>query len=58
MVCARVTAVGGTDGAPTEAGSVFGGCPGVVAGAAAGGLVLAGAVFGIVRKRKKEGTED
>ena len=53
-VCDTVTAAGG---APSEAGSVFGGYPGVIAGAAAGVLVLAGAAFAIVRHRKKKGTE-
>ncbi|MBR4743597.1 MAG: hypothetical protein IK082_05325 [Oscillospiraceae bacterium] len=53
-VCATVTAAGG---APGEAGSVFGGRPGIIAGAAAGVLVLAGAAFAIVRHRKKKGTE-
>ena len=53
-VCATVTAAGG---APGETGSVFGGRPGVIAGAAAGVLVLAGAAFAIVRHRKKKGTE-
>ena len=52
-VCATVTAAGG---APGEA-SVFGGRPGIIAGAAAGVLVLAGAAFAIVRHRKKKGTE-
>ena len=53
-VCATVTAAGG---APGETGSVFGGRPGVIAGAAAGVLVLAGAAFAIVRHRKKKRTE-
>ena len=49
-VSAKVAATG----EPSETGSVFGVSPGVAAGVAAGVLVLAGAVFGIARNKKKK----